>query len=113
MPLLHPPLPADLVTFNVRGRVFQTTLTTLRRFPDSILYKMVGYEQQRNRATSSESSYDAFFIDRDPDLFAAILRYHDTDKYVGKALSTVNVSVACPCVVMPEALLLEAQYYNI
>jgi hypothetical protein len=115
MTLFHPPLPADLVTFNVRGHVFQTTLTTLRRFSESVLYKMVEYEQQRDRATSAGESYDAFFIDRDPDLFAAILRYHDTDEYVGAALSTAGneASTSCTCAVTPEALLLEAQYYNI
>src|SRR5205814_942831 len=80
MPLLHPPLPDDLVTFDVRGRVFRTTLTTLRRFPESVLYKMVQYEQRRNRSTSESASGDAFFVDRDPDLFAEILRFHDTDK---------------------------------
>lgn len=83
MKLLHPPLPEDLVTFNVRGRIFQTTLTTLRRFPESILYKMVEFEQQRQRAPSNDSSHEnVFFIGRDPDLFAAILRYHDTSSYI-------------------------------
>src|SRR5437762_4666597 len=77
MTLFHPPLPNDLVTFNVRGRIFQTTLTTLRRFEDSILYKMVQYEQQRLKSTPAEtSSPEAFFVDRDPDHFAAILLYH-------------------------------------
>lgn len=107
MELFHPPLPADLVTFNVRGRIFQTTLTTLRRFPESVLYKMVQYEQERNRATPAEPpSQKAFFIDRDPDLFAAILRYHDTEQYVGEPLnSTVSR--------MAKLLLLEAQYLNL
>ena len=102
MTLLHPPLPDDLVTFNVRGRIFQTTLTTLRSFEESILYKMVKYEQQRLRATP-ESSSDVFFIDRDPDHFAAILRYHDGVEYLGDIQSIVT----------SKSLLLEAQYYNI
>src|SRR5271154_1271713 len=41
MKILPPPLPDALVTFNVRSRTFQTTLTTLRRFPGSVLYKMI------------------------------------------------------------------------
>jgi hypothetical protein len=107
MKLLHPPLPEDLVTFNVRGRIFQTTLTTLRRFPDSVLYKMVQYEQQRNRTSSAESSdNEAFFIDRDPDLFAVILRYHDTEEYDGKAVSSSSI-------VSPKSILQEARYYNL
>jgi BTB/POZ domain len=85
MKLLHPRLLDHLVTFNVRGRIFQTTLTTLRRFPHSIIYKMVDYDRHRNRVMSPQSSEsplaenDTFFIDRDPDLFAAILHYHDTE----------------------------------
>jgi hypothetical protein len=103
MELFHPPHPADLVTFDVRGRIFRTTLTTLRRFPDSVLYKMVQYEQQRNRATPPESlNQKAFFIDRDPDLFAAILRYHDTEEYQTP-----------PAHITPASLKLEAQYYNL
>lgn len=117
---LYPPLPDDLVTFNVRGRIFQTTLTTLRRFPDSVIYKMVEYEQHRNRRASSESpnnvspTNDTFFIDRDPDLFAAILHYHDTEQYIGEGLpSTSKISKVGPSTVTPKSLLLEAQYYNI
>ena len=112
MKLVHPPLPDDLVTFNVRGRTFQTTLTTLRRFPESVLYKMIEWEQNIHKVTSDESScQDAFFIDRDPDLFAAILRYHDTDEYLGDSLHDVpSESLQA---VTPRSLLLEAQYYNI
>jgi hypothetical protein len=113
MPLHYPPLPDDLVTFNVRGRIFQTTLTTLRRFRESILYKMVEYEQQRMRTTSTESSsHEAFFVDRDPDHFASILRYHDTNEYSSQTLATDPRGTQYS-VVTPRSLLLEAQYYNI
>lgn len=115
MPLHHPPLPDDLVTFNVRGRIFQTTLTTLRRFRDSILYKMVKYEQQRMRTTSTESSsQEAFFVDRDPNHFGAILRYHDTNEYSIQTLATAIDAHGAGCSgVTPRSLLPEAQYYNI
>jgi len=64
---------------------------------------MVQYEQQRNRATPPESiGQKAFFIDRDPDLFAAILRYHDTEEYQTP-----------PASITPASLRLEAQYYNL
>jgi hypothetical protein len=110
MPLLHPPLPGDLVTFNVRGRIFQTTLTALRRFPDSVLYKMVQYEQQRNRAGPREgSAHESFFIDRDHDLFDAVLRYHDTEEYVGGGYTGEN---PVP-VVTRKGMLLEADYYSL
>jgi len=109
MSLLHPPLPQDLVIFNVRGRIFQTTLTTLRRFPESILCKMVEYEQSRNRVASAEpdpSTQQAFFIDRDPDHFAAILHYHDTEEYFRAATGSSPF-------MSRKSLLREAQYYNI
>src|SRR5271169_688894 len=110
--VLHPPLPADLVTFNVRGRIFQTTVSTLRHFPDSILYKMVEYEQRRLRLTSDETgSSPAFFIDRDSDHFAEILRYHDTLEYLGKVEIPTDDKVKST--ITPQSLLLEAQYYNI
>lgn len=103
MGLLHPPFPDDLVTFNVRGRIFQTTLTTLRRFPESVLCKMIKYEQERNRAASSEpTGQQAFFIDRDADLFAAILRFHDTEEY---EIPPSNIT--------PQSLRREAVYYNL
>ena len=113
MKLIHPPYPDDLVTFNVRGRIFQTTLTTLRRFPESVLYKMVDWEQKSKRDTSSKSLHsEAFFIDRDPDLFATILHYHDTDKYFGGSFHDVPSSSG-HYGVTPKSLFLEAQYYNI
>lgn len=68
-----------------------------------MLYKMVQFEQQSNRTPSAESLIqNAFFIDRDPDLFAAILRYHDTEEYQKPAGS-----------ITPASLLLEAHYYNL
>jgi BTB/POZ domain len=110
MSLRPPRLPQDLVVFNVRGRIFQTTLTTLRRFPESILCKMVEYEP-RTRATDSDDSPDpstqqSFFIDRDPDQFAAILRYHDTEEYFHAATDSSPF-------MSRKSLLREAQYYNI
>lgn len=107
---LHPPLPDDLVTFNVRGRIFQTTVTSLRRFPESVLFKMVDYEQRQDRETSTlRPKNETFFVDRDPDIFAAILRYHDNEEYVGHSLSSPVSNAA----VTPKSLLLEAQYYNL
>lgn len=73
---------------------------------------MVEYEQNRNRATTPEPSKDVFFIDRDPDLFAAILHYHDTEEYVGEELAA-TASYTKHIVVNPRSLLLEAQYYNL
>jgi hypothetical protein len=74
---------------------------------------MVEYEQQRMRTTSTESSsQEAFFVDRDPDHFAAILRYHDTNVYSSQTLATDPRGTQYS-VVTPRSLFLEAQYYNI
>lgn len=115
---MTPPLPDDLVTFNVRGRIFQTTLTTLRNFKESMLYKMVEYEQQQGKwrmetgSTESSSHDGAFFIDRDPDHFAAILRFHDTNKYVSPTILSTDIPSEYT-VITPDSLLMEAQFYNI
>ena len=102
----------DVVTFNVRGHTFQTTLTNLRQFPESVLYKMVGWERKNITSAPQESTAgDAFFIDRDADLFAAILRYYDTNDYTDGSLEDAS---SCNTLhpVTPKSLLLE-QYYNI
>ena len=105
MAIPHPPLPNDLVTFNVRGCIFQTTLTTLRQFPESIPYKIVQDELEGNRAPSIKSEVQvlqAFFIDRDPDLFAAILQFYDTKMYAN-----------LPSNITPQSLHREAEYYGL
>jgi BTB/POZ domain len=112
MPLIHPAPPDDLVTFNVRGRHFQTTRTTLRRFPDSIFLKMVDYAQHRNQFPPAETQTPgSFFIDRDPDLFAAILRYHDMVEFDIESLCSGGEANTLP--VTRKLLFQEAEYYNI
>src|SRR5271169_1163026 len=52
---------------------------------------------------------NAFFVDRDPDLFAAILRFHDTGECIACELSGATEG---RFEVTPNSLLREAQYYN-
>jgi hypothetical protein len=73
----HPP--DDIVMFNVHSRIFQTTLTTLHRFPDSVMYKMIEWSEEKHDPSPSMGSLmpPEYYID--PDWFSAILHYHDTD----------------------------------
>jgi len=72
-PETNPISPHDTVIFDVRGQKIRTTVTTLKKCPESLLYKLVDYE-----ITKSEGPLTAeIFIDRDPDLFMTILRSYD------------------------------------
>jgi hypothetical protein len=78
---------------------------------------MVEFEQQRPRTPSNDSSQEnVFFIDRDPDLFAAILRYHDTSCHIGDDDALMGI-IACTgtknSAFTTKCLLHEAGYYNI
>jgi hypothetical protein len=87
-------------------------MTTLRRFPDSILLKMVDYAQPRNQSPAEmQTPGSSFFIDRDPDLFGAILRYHDMVEFDIESLCTDGSANTLP--VTRKLLFQEAEYYNI
>uniref|UniRef100_A0A6B2LDY6 BTB domain-containing protein n=1 Tax=Arcella intermedia TaxID=1963864 RepID=A0A6B2LDY6_9EUKA len=80
---------------NVGGTCFTTSLSTLRKFPNSHLGKMFTIGEGVVR-----DSYGRFFIDRDPVLFAIFLNY----------LRTGNVSI--PPGISATQLLEESLYYN-
>lgn len=88
-------------------------MTTLRRFPDSVLFEMVEFSQNWNDgALSAETdSSSAFFVDRDPDLFAAILRYHDMVEFDLETLCNDRSGIGLP--VTRKLLAQEAEYYNL
>ncbi|KAJ3285006.1 BTB/POZ domain-containing protein kctd6 [Borealophlyctis nickersoniae] len=62
----------ETVSFNVGGRLFTTSKTTLNMHPDSMLTRMVNFPKNDGQST--------FFIDRDPDLFAVVLNYLRTNE---------------------------------
>jgi len=64
--------PDDLITFDVRGKLIKTTLTTLKTYPQSSLYRRVALDLEKH-----SSHLNRFFIDRDAELFALVLRYFD------------------------------------
>ncbi|XP_044273110.1 BTB/POZ domain-containing protein KCTD11 isoform X1 [Varanus komodoensis] len=63
-------LPGGLVTLNVGGKLYSTTLETLTRFPDSMLGAM--FRGPQPALTDSRGNY---FIDRDGKAFRHILNF--------------------------------------
>ena len=61
----------EVVTLDVGGTLFKTTLTTLRKSP--VLSAMFDPNSERAPALADESG--AYYIDRNPKAFPAILNY--------------------------------------
>ena len=64
-----------IITLNVGGRVFSTTLTTLLSHPDSVLARMFSNDGSAVMPPAMTDASGHYFIDRDPDAFAVILNY--------------------------------------
>lgn len=89
------------VTLCVGGSHFTTTLTTLRRDPDSMLGVMFS-----GRHTTSTMADGSYFIDRDPTHFRYVLNFMRDGPCV---LPPNDASTAS----LRRELLVEAQYYQI
>jgi hypothetical protein len=77
--------PNRMVKLNVGGKVFVTTMATLACESGSVLAAMFlsTEEAERGRLVSGPAKTDddgAFFIDRSPDAFAAILEFLRTNR---------------------------------
>lgn len=59
------------VSIQVGGRTFATRLSTLRRFPDALLWRAY---------TFNEKHFDLVFWDRNPEVFECILEYYRTGR---------------------------------
>jgi len=81
----------EIVTLDVGGTLFKTTLTTLRQYPGSMLAAMI--DRSSGRAPAMKSEDGSYFIDRNPKAFAAVLNYLRTKKvfacYDGVTLAEV------------------------
>ena len=60
-----------MITLNVGGTLFTTTVATLIKYPDSMLAAMFNPESERPPAQKDSSGN--YFIDRDPEPFRVIL----------------------------------------
>eukprot|EP00455_Lapot_gusevi_P046269 TRINITY_DN605_c0_g1_i2.p1 TRINITY_DN605_c0_g1~~TRINITY_DN605_c0_g1_i2.p1 ORF type:complete len:778 (+),score=175.47 TRINITY_DN605_c0_g1_i2:78-2411(+) len=81
------------VTFNVSGRVFETTTGLFLKHPDSLLGRMF--------VAGHRLDDGPIFLDRDPDIFSIILNWYRYE------------SVFCPPHVCRLLLLQEASYYGL
>jgi hypothetical protein len=90
----------DHVTLNAGGRVFETTALTLKTCGAGYFEALLGETGARlpgskKRARVSEDGDDApcrreIFIDRDPDVFADVLRYMRTSRLPAAAAADVH-----------------------
>jgi len=85
-----------ILTLNVGGRKYSTSLSTLTKFPDSMLAAMFS-----GRIPSNMDEKGRYFIDRDGDLFKHILNFLRTDQ------------LFIPANVDMKELFLEAEFYMI
>lgn len=70
---------ATIVTLNVGGRIFETCLGTLLKYPDSLLSKM--FDPDSHMKPSVKDKNGNWFIDRNPDLFSSVLDFYRSDIY--------------------------------
>merc|ERR1712117_549841 len=64
---------SNLITLNIGGTNFTTTVATLTQYPDSMLAAMFDPESERPPAMKDDKGN--FFIDRDPEPFRIILSF--------------------------------------
>ncbi|NP_001290905.1 BTB/POZ domain-containing protein KCTD14 [Esox lucius] len=67
----------SVVQLNIGGHVFTTSLSTLRKYPDSLLASMFNSGQQTKLPTDAKGRY---FIDRNGTHFGAILQFLRTQR---------------------------------
>lgn len=69
----------DIVKLNVGGRVHQTTISTINKFPDTLLGKLL---DKSNESIAKKDQDGCFFFDRNPDLFSFVLDFYRTGEIV-------------------------------
>jgi hypothetical protein len=85
---------SDRVKFNVGGRIFETTRSTILKYPDSVLAKHIG-------SMSQPDAEGHYFIDRNADVFAAILDYYRSGQLL------------CPTHVHPDIFAGELDFWGL
>ena len=90
-----------IVELNVGGSLFTTSLTTLRQYRETSMLAAM-FDPDSGRPPPLQDSNGAYFIDRDPKVFAIILGYLRTGRMFRRkddGLSTeelLNEAKACP-----------------
>lgn len=88
-----------IVYFNVGGIRFATSISTIMKYPDSMLATMIEQEQEKIMIQNKED----LFIDRDGDVFKYILDYLRNDKAI--ILPSDNITL--------NRLLLEVDFFQL
>ncbi|KAF4674516.1 potassium channel tetramerization domain containing [Perkinsus olseni] len=100
--------PSDIVTLSVGGKIYQITKSTLDKYPDTMLSRMVsedwmGLNEESDDDCESAEACDtptpSVFIDRDGTLFEYILNWYR------------NGEICIPWTVSEEAVRREASYF--
>ena len=63
----------EVISLNVGGVIFTTTITTLTQYPNSMLAAM--FDTESERPPARKDGQGNFFIDRDPEPFRVILSF--------------------------------------
>ena len=93
----------ERITLDVGGQIFATTLSTLRRDPDSMLGAMFSGRHALQRTPEGH-----VFIDRDPTHFRTVINFlRDGERALPKSLRLDDERRFC------EALLVEADFYQL
>ena len=90
----------EVVTLNVGGALFTTTVATLTKYPNSMLAAM--FDQKSERPPARKDNQGNFFIDAEPEPFKMILRF------LRRGVLTEDLG-GCTL----EQLELEADYYGL
>ena len=91
----------DIITLNVGGTIFSTTLTTLGQYRGTSMLAAM-FDPESGMEAAMRDTNGAFFIDRNPKAFEAILSYLRTGKLF-EAYDGVTM----------EELLNEAEYFGL
>lgn len=68
-----------ILTLNVGGKIFQTNLETINKYPDSVLVKM--FSADSTIPPCKKDKDGNWFIDRNPYMFSHILDFYRSDFY--------------------------------
>ncbi|EER10500.1 potassium channel tetramerisation domain containing protein, putative [Perkinsus marinus ATCC 50983] len=97
-------LSSDVITLSVGGKIYQVTKSTLDKYPDTMLSRMVSEDWKMSKNDSKDdtgkvASPPSVFIDRDGALFEYILNWYR------------NGEICIPWTVSEEAVRREASYF--
>ena len=89
----------EVISLNVGGTIFATSVATLTQYPNSMLGAM--FDPESERPPARKDGQGNYFIDRDPEPFKVVLSF----------LRTARLTNPCGCTL--EQLECEADYFGL